>query len=153
MKQIERHRLKNNWLRAKELWKIKKSQFKLVGWKLVSRDMDDKVGLCSYKLKTIYLSTVFMRGSNCNYNKVKKALYHEIAHALCPGCGHGKTWKKMCRSIGGDDRLACTMMPPGRNWSMSCGPCGWRNEYVDKPSINGIVCMECKRPPRLKQIQ
>lgn len=152
MKKAEKRRLTNNWQKAQEIWFSKRDQFGLQKWKLVACRMDDKVGLCNYRKKTLFLSTVFLRGANCNYNKVRKSLIHEIAHALCPGNGHDEVWKRTCQKLGGDDRLACTMMQPGRNWSMYCRVCKWRQEYLTKPRVEGMRCSTCGTQPRVKAI-
>lgn len=151
MKQRESHRLKNNWAYAQKVWLEKKSRYKLKGWVLRATFMD-KIGLCDYSNKTIHLSTVFMRGANCNYKKVKRSLLHEVAHALTPGHGHNQTWKQMCRRIGGDDRLSASMDLPGMDWAMYCRKCGWRQEMTKKPDVRNKVCMGCNQQPRVKYI-
>lgn len=113
MKQCEQQRLNNNWAKAKELWEQKKKHYKLHGWTLRAAEMVDKVGLCDYNRKTITISTVFMRASNCNYKKVDETLSHEVAHALTPGHQHGTVWKKKCRELGGDCRLTTTVIVNG----------------------------------------
>ena len=115
-------------------------------------DVASKAGMCSYTDRTIYLSTIFMRGHNCNYAKVKKTLMHEIAHALKPGQGHNKVWKNQCRKIGGDSRLAATMVLPGMKWAMTCSECKWRQEYSSKLNIIGMVCGTCRGPLKVKYI-
>ena len=76
-----------------------------------------QVGICNYNCKTITLSSIFMRGYNCNYKKVNQALMHEIPHAVTPGHEHGPVWKEKCRQIG-DSRLAITMVSPGMEWTI-----------------------------------
>ena len=114
--------------------------------------MHDKAGLCSYVDQTITISSIFIRGHNCNYAKVKKVLMHEIAHALTPGHSHGAGWKKKCREIGGDSRLAVTMVMPGMKWAMSCRRCRWRQEYPTHPG-NDLVCGACKTRVTIKYIK
>ncbi len=151
MKNREAHRLTNNWKYAQKVWKEKKSRYNLGGWQLKATFMD-KIGSCDYNTQTIHLSTVFMRGANCNYKKVKKSLLHEIAHALTPGHGHDQVWKRVCQKIGGDDRLAASMDLPGMNWAMYCRKCGWRQESATKPNVNGKICMDCHQQPSVKYI-
>lgn len=152
MKKTERKRLSNNWKKAKELWAIQQRRFNLYNWKIRLSDMNDKAGLCVYKTKRIYLSSILLRGSNCDYKKVKKTLYHEIAHVLTPGHGHDNVWKNMAQKLGGDDRLACTVMKPGMNWSVHCSKCRWTNEYIIKPDLTRVVCMHCGTKPIIKYI-
>ena len=153
MKQAEKHRLTNNLAYVKELWKVQKEKYNLVGWRLVVEPMMDKIGVCDYNNKTITLSTVFMRGANCNYSKVKKSLLHEIAHAITPGQSHNHVWKNTCDKIGGDTRLAASMNLPSRNWSVFCHSCKWRNEYTTKPDMTSKVCSTCLQQPRVKYIK
>ena len=152
MKRIEKHRLNNNWSYAQKIWQHKKKEHKLHNWSLRLMHAADKAGLCSYTEKIIYISSVFMRGHNCNYDKVKKTLMHEIAHALKPGHGHGKKWKEKCRQRGGNSRLAVTMVLQGMNWAMVCPTCGWRQEYRSKPNATGMVCGKCSTSIRVKYI-
>lgn len=152
MKQIEKHRLKNNWNYAKKYWLNTKSSYGLEHWTLMTMDTTDKAGMCSYVDCTIYLSTYFMRGHNCNYDKVLKVLKHEIAHALKPGHSHNSVWKRQCKQIGGDDRLGVTMVPHGMNWAVSCSGCKWRQEYHSRPRVDGMVCGKCKTPIKIKYI-
>jgi hypothetical protein len=152
MKQIEKHRLGNNWEYAKRLWKREKQKHGLSGWTLEMFHTADKVGVCKYMSKTIGLSSVFLRGHNCNYAKVKKALMHEVAHAITPGHSHNNIWKAKCKSMGGDDRLTMTMVLPGMSWAMVCPSCRWRQEYPTKPNATGMVCGSCRTPVKVKYI-
>ena len=153
MKQREAHRFKNNWSYSQKIWKSQVYKYNLIGWKLKTKPMMDKIGLCDYNNKTIIISSIFMRGSNCNYEKVKKSLLHEIAHALTPGHSHNNTWKSVCNKIGGDTRLAGSMNLPGMNWSLYCKICKWRQEYDTKPNITNKVCGKCKTQPRIRYIK
>ena len=153
MKQSEKTRLENNWSYAQNLWKSKQKEFKLECWMLHQSPMDNKIGVCDYNHKMIFLSSVFLKGSSCNYARVKKALMHEIAHAITPGHAHDHVWKEACARIGGDTRLSATMSQPGMNWAMYCSTCKWRNEYLHKPNIAGKVCIECHNYIKVKQIK
>ena len=149
MKSREQHRLNNNWVYAQSLW----STHGLKGWTLDLKHMNDKIGVCDYNNKTIVLSSIYLRGANCNFTKTKKALMHEIAHAITPGHKHDEVWKDTCSKIGGDTRLAGSMNLPGMNWSLYCYKCKWRQEYETKPDINGKVCGMCKTQPRVRYIE
>ena len=153
MKKREAHRLKNNWSYAQKVWKQQTEKYPiLTNWSLQKKSMLDKIGFCDYNHRLIVISSIFMRGATCNYKKVKQALMHEIAHALTPGHQHNQTWKQVCEKIGGDTRLKGTVDMPGRNWSLYCLKCKWRQEYLDKPDISNMVCISCKTQPRLKYI-
>ena len=153
MKQRERHRLNNNWTYAQGVWPRKQKEYGLYNWTLRSKDMTSIAGLCVHNTKTIYLSSILMRGANCNYRKVRDVLLHEIAHALTPGHSHNQIWKKECAKIGGDTRLAVSMNLPGMNWSVYCRNCKWRQEHFNKPNITNRVCTICRYQPRVKYIK
>lgn len=152
MRQTEVNRLKKNWSILCKLWIHYKRKYKLSGWKLKSMNSKSSAGLCSYGSKTIYISTYFLRGHNCEYQKIRKVLLHEIAHSLKPGHGHGKEWKSLCIKIGGDDRLAVTMVPNGMKWAMICSICNWRQEYMKRPG-NNLICGFCKNRLKIKYIE
>lgn len=82
--------------------------------------MPDKLGVCDCNNQIITLSSLFLRGANCNYAKTKKVLMHEIAYALTPRHSHNSTWKNKCEEIGGDCRKNASMDLPSRNWSLYC---------------------------------
>jgi hypothetical protein len=153
MKHVESHRLQNNWKYAQMFWEKAKKKYGLSNWSLTTMDDTDKAGMCSYSICTIYISTVYMRGHICNYDKVKKVLLHEIAHALKPGHSHGFEWKKKCKEIGGDSNLAVSMSPSGMNWAVSCSKCKWRQEYYTKPSVEGKICSKCLTSIKVKYIK
>ncbi len=153
---IEAHRLRNNWTYGQKVWLKQKSVHKLDRWTLVLSSSIKEVGVCNYTNKTITLSSIFMRGYNCNYKKVRKALMHEVAHAITPGHKHGPVWKQKCRQIGGDSRLAISMVLPGMKWAMVCSKCKWRQEYPNEPKVTGskvMVCGKCHTPVRIKYIK
>lgn len=152
MKQVEAHRLANNWEYVQKVWKNEKTKHNLHNWSLERMNTDDKAGLCSYSNQTIYISSIFMMGHNCNYAKVKKVLMHEIAHALTPGHSHEKQWKDKCQELGGEDRLGITMVMNGRNWAVTCSYCKWRQEYLSRPKIDGMLCGKCRTPIKIKYI-
>ena len=152
MKISESHRLKNNTEYLQKIWPEKQIKFKLMNWRLFISDMNDKIGLCDYNSHQILISSVFLRGSSCNYARVKKALMHEIAHALTPGHSHDNVWKKTCGKIGGDCNLAGVMNEPGMNWAIYCRICRWRNEYSHKPNVINMVCGKCRNPIFVKYL-
>ena len=153
MKQVEQQRFNNNWTYLQKVWVHEKTKHKLDNWVLRSMETTDKAGLCNYNNQTIYISTVFLRGHNCNYQKAKQVLMHEIAHALTPGSSHNDRWKEKCKELKGDDRMAVTMVSPGMNWAVSCSHCKWRQEYPSKPHVNGMVCGKCRTTIKVKYIQ
>ena len=136
MKQSECQRFKNNWTYLQKVWSIEKDKHNLNLWRLEPMEAGDKAGLC-----------------NCNYQKAKQVLMHEIAHALTPGSSHNERWKDKCKELKGDSRLAVTMVPHGMNWAITCSRCRWRQESSSRPHVNGMVCGKCHTPIQLKYIQ
>ena len=152
MKFSEAHRLENNQEYLHKLWLEKQKKFHLETWSLIIAGMSDKIGVCDYNKRQITISSIFLMGSSCNYSRVKKALMHEIAHALTPGHSHDHVWKKTCGKIGGDCQLAGVMNEPGMNWAMYCRTCRWRNEYISRPNTAGLLCGKCRNPVLVKSI-
>jgi hypothetical protein len=152
MKNTEKRRLRKNWEYAQDLWKRKKKEHNLAGWSMKLFHKMDTAGLCSYNSKIIYLSSYLLRGHNCDKRKVKKTLIHEITHALHPGHSHDRVWKRACKNLGGDARLAVTMVLPNMNWAIMCPGCGWRHETKTKPKYRNLICRTCYNPIKIKYI-
>src|SRR3954468_886353 len=57
-----------------------------------------RFGKCDYDGRRITLSRplTLLNG----IHEVRDTVLHEIAHALCPGDGHGQHWRATCRRIG-----------------------------------------------------
>lgn len=75
-------------------------QHGLSGWKIRWTRAVGEAGRCSYRDRTIYLSSVAVKA----FTDVQtlEIIKHEIGHALVgPGHGHDKVWRKKVRSIGG----------------------------------------------------
>lgn len=56
-------------------------------------------GYCNYSQKVIRLD--LYRTMNRKWDNIVNTLIHEIAHALCPMCGHNNIWKQKFISMGG----------------------------------------------------
>ena len=148
----ERHRLNNNWEYAKKLWKKRSVELGLTDWKLKMDHAKTRLGQCDHGKKTISISSYFMRGKSCNYNKVKATILHEMAHSLTLGHNHDKVWKKKCVEIGGDGRVKATMDIPPRSWRVKCRKCPLAIEYYRRPNIKNKICPKCKSSVKLTKI-
>jgi hypothetical protein len=61
-----------------------------------------RLGSCHYSKKTISLSAQFIEmGTEAT---ILNTILHEVAHALCPGDGHGAKWKKKAIELGCDGK-------------------------------------------------
>ncbi|HTW93745.1 MAG TPA: SprT-like domain-containing protein [Tepidisphaeraceae bacterium] len=68
------------------------------GWKFKWDRATRRFGCCNHHRKTISLSLALTRLNP--ESQVRDTLLHEIAHALTPGHGHNRHWKKKCVEIG-----------------------------------------------------
>lgn len=77
------------------------------GWTFGWHNSVRAFGTCHYGNKTISLSQSLVAMNDAE--RVKRTVLHEIAHAIAgKKAGHGRTWQRICRELGGD----CI-----RNWS------------------------------------
>lgn len=76
------------------------------GWKFAFNDRKRALGLCSYRKRTIYLSTFFIEKGSREMKMWINTMVHEIAHAFSfegfGERGHGYLWRDMFISFGGD---------------------------------------------------
>lgn len=84
---------------AESLMKFNNSGTNLLelGWRFRLNNRKTAIGVCNYREKTIFYSTVFLKQEE---KEIKDTLLHEIAHALTKGSGHGREWKRMCILLG-----------------------------------------------------
>ena len=90
--------LKNTRELAESLMKL----HGLRNWKFEFDSAKRRFGCCSYSDRTISLSRhlVLINSEDC----VKETILHEIAHALTPGHGHDKVWKRKAIEIGSNGK-------------------------------------------------
>ncbi len=73
-------------------------EYGLNQWSLDFRHMTATLGRTWHIRKHIRLSTYFI--ATKSYTRMLNTILHEIAHALSPERGHGRTWKRIAESIG-----------------------------------------------------
>jgi len=83
--------------------------------------------------------------------QVRDTILHEIAHALTPGDGHGRNWKRKCIEIGAEPRRCYgdeeVVSPPRRvaRYEIGCGRCGWWTDR-HRRTRRKLVCRSCRAP-------
>ncbi|HTL29045.1 MAG TPA: SprT-like domain-containing protein [Tepidisphaeraceae bacterium] len=125
------------------------SRHGLVGWRFEFDHARRRFGRCDYTNRRITLSRslTFLNG----IDEVRDSILHEIAHALCPGDGHGAKWRAACERIGARPRRCYTdaqvISPPRRpaRYVLGCPKCNW---WVDRrrrvKAIRRYVCKNCR---------
>lgn len=68
-------------------------------WRLELNGRVTAVGLCDYRKKVVSLSKHYLDRDEAY---IRNTMKHEIAHALCPGEGHGTVWRLVFLALGGD---------------------------------------------------
>lgn len=87
-----------------------------------------RAGLCNYRLQRITLSKHFVMLNP--EDEVAACILHEIGHVLAgPHAGHGPSWARAVRSIGGNpQRLHKADMPDDAPYYAICKDCGFRHQ-------------------------
>lgn len=86
-----------------------------------------------------------------NEDRVRSTVLHEIAHALTPGHGHDRVWRRKALELGDNGERCCNVMDTvavvGR-WMATCQGCG-RKSYryrAPKPFSRTVyACTTCCR--------
>jgi predicted SprT family Zn-dependent metalloprotease len=124
-------------------------QHGLAHWSFQFDHARRRFGKCDYTHRRISLSRslTFLNG----LDEVRDTILHEIAHALCPGDGHGAKWRATCRRIGARPKRCYTdqqvIAPPRRpaRYRLGCPRCDWwvdRRRRVDR--MARYVCKRCR---------
>ncbi len=131
--------------KAKRLALSKMKEYGLIkkGWEFRFDYAKRRLGVCRITKteKVIGLSKYWVKG--LEDDEVLDTILHEIAHALTPGCGHNKEWKKKCVEIGAKpDRLADVRTPVEKVKQLQYN---YKNEQLyRKPKIEYIItCPSC----------
>lgn len=111
------------------------------GWKFEFNNRKKSFGVCSYNLKTIFLSKPITALNDVF--EVKDTILHEIAHALVPiGHGHDAVWKAMAKKIGCNaERLGVYETPKGK-YIGTCKQCG-HTYFMHKKPKRHRSCAKC----------
>jgi len=123
------------------------------GWKFEFNDRKAALGLCSYRNRTIYLSTFFINQGSREMKMWVNTMVHEIAHAFSGTVfnshGHSNLWRNMFISFGGngnrcsgDTEFGNLIENPVSKYTLVCDNCG-----TQKPSHRikkrASACSKC----------
>lgn len=131
-------------------------QHALVGWRFEFDHARRRFGKCDYTNRRITLSRylTFLNG----IDEVRDTILHEIAHALCPGDGHGAKWRATCRAIGARPKRCFTeaqvVTPPRRaaRWQMGCPKCEWWTDRRRRlRPTDRYICKRCRGKVVIKE--
>ena len=89
--------------------------YSLWGWKLVvgKPTRVRLLGLCDYAKKEIFINAELL--THGGDKLLLETFYHEVAHALTPGAGHGAAWKAMAERLGCPPRAKVALAELGIN--------------------------------------
>lgn len=102
-------------------------------------------GSCHYNVRTIYLSRHLTQLRT--KEAVTKTIYHEIAHGLTQGNGHGKLWQNQMRKFGYvPERCSSDVVDKSSisNWKAVCRYCGKTYYMVRSPRVKKC-CGVCSK--------
>ena len=120
-----------------------------LGWTFGFDHARRRFGKCEYDSRRITLSRplTLLNG----IDEVRDTILHEIAHALCPGAGHGPRWRATCRRIGATPKRCYTdeqVVSPARRaarYTMGCPRCQWWVARYRRPARRSrLVCTRCR---------
>lgn len=125
-------------------------QLKTLGlstWCFKYDNAERRGGQCDYTKRTISLSKKLVEFVQ-DFEEIKKIIYHELAHALCPGEHHNAVWKRKCIELGGSGERCHKFHFTPKSWLAKC-PCGYRKKYI---RFGKRKCKRCKGPMIMTKI-
>jgi predicted SprT family Zn-dependent metalloprotease len=135
---------------ATQLARLLMSHHGLSGWTFRFDHARRRFGSCRYGEKAITLSRPLTLLNDLE--QVRDTILHEIAHALCPGDGHGPRWKAACHRLGAKP-LRCytdqSVRSPARSaarYRMGCERCDWWVDRRRQHARGRYVCRRCQGP-------
>lgn len=95
---------------AVKLTKATLKNYGLNDWKvaIIQNQHVRFLGRCDYGTKTILLNAFHIDLHGTMGKEIQNTIYHEVAHALCPGQQHNSVWAAKAREIGCDNTLPCS---------------------------------------------
>ena len=112
----------------------------LLGWKFRFDRSRRRFGCCNHGRKRISLSAVLTRLNELK--DVQDTIAHEVAHALTPGKGHGRVWKRKAVQLGASPERCFdgTVNMPEPTFLGTCPSCG---KSVKRFRRSRVACREC----------
>jgi hypothetical protein len=104
----------------------------LTDWHIRLSKAVKRLGSCNYPKKTISLSSLFIETGT--ETTILNTILHEIAHALCPGDGHGPKWKKKAIELGCDGKRCADGIKLNLKYNFECEK-GCRASYTKKCKV------------------
>jgi len=116
------------------------------GWTFAYDRAKRRLGLCSYRKKTIFLSSYYVQLND--EGNVKDTILHEIAHALLdPDIGHGYLWRQKAIEIGASPNRTGKANHVEPRYDIVCPNHGIIGHmYRNKRKNLTFVCKSCKSP-------
>jgi len=123
------------------------------GWKFEFNNRKRALGLCSYRKRTVYLSTFFINQGSREMKMWVNTMVHEIAHGFAKEQfgerGHGWLWKDMFMSFGGDGQrcngdaeFGDLLKNPVSKYTMVCDTCNYQSPS-HKIKKRKSACSKC----------
>lgn len=117
----------------------------LTDWNIRISRAVKRLGSCQYSKKTISLSSNFIEtGTEAS---ILNTILHEIAHALCPGDGHGAKWKAKAIELGCDGKRCAEGLKLNLKYNFECDK-GCRASYARKCKMSDWLATgkaKCKK--------
>ncbi len=117
----------------------------LTDWNIRISRAVRRLGSCNYPKKTISLSYFFI--SVGTQTSIINTILHEIAHALCPGDGHGTKWRMKAIEIGCDGKRCADGIKLDLKYNFECEK-GCRASYARRCKMVDFLLTgtaKCKR--------
>lgn len=93
------------------------------GWRFHLIHAKRTLGMCRYKKRQICVSSNHIRLNP--KDQIMNTIFHELAHAITPGDGHGKRWKQACVKLGAKpERVSSVAKVVPHKYILVCTCCG-----------------------------
>jgi len=123
------------------------------GWTFSFNNRKRALGLCNYRYKEISLSKHLIESGSREFKMWENTMIHEIAHAFAytkfGESGHGRLWKDLFISLGGDGNRTSSdveygdlLEKPVSKYTLICDNCG-KHRPSYKKRKRACACPDC----------